>query len=392
MSSSDTTGAESLALHAKHRGKIAVQPKVPLDNRHDYSLAYSPGVAAVALACAANPAETNRLTVRGNSVAVISDGSAVLGLGNIGPAGAFPVMEGKAALFKALAGIDAWPLVLASQDVAQTIATVRNLAPSFAGINLEDFKAPECFAIEEALQDLGIPVMHDDQHGTAIVVLAGLTNALTVVNKEKESVRIIVNGAGAAGIAVTKLLLADGYACGNIILCDTKGAIYAGRADLGDSKKAELAQITNATCMSGDLSSVLVNADVFIGLSKPNLLHRTDIATMAKDAIVFALANPVPEIFPAEAHAGGARIIATGRSDLPNQVNNSLAFPGVFRGAIDCGATRITTEMKLAAAHELARIVTEPTAESILPFATEKRVVPAVAAAVASAWNARTPD
>ncbi len=383
----DATGADSLALHAKHRGKIEISAKVPLATRHDYSLAYSPGVAAVALACAANPAETNRLTVRGNSVAVISDGSAVLGLGNIGPAGALPVMEGKVALFKALANIDGWPLVLASQNVAQTIATVRNLAPSFAGINLEDFKAPECFEIEAALQDLGIPVMHDDQHGTAIVVLAGLTNALRVVHKHKNEVRIVVNGAGAAAIAVTKLLIADGFAGNKIVLCDTKGAIYNGRSDLGASQKAEMALITNADNLRGEIAEVLAGADVFIGLSKANLLTQAHIKSMAPKAIVFALANPVPEIYPVDAHAGGAVVVATGRSDLPNQVNNSLAFPGVFRGAIDCGATRITTEMKIAAAHALAAIIANPTADNILPFVTETRVVPAVASAVANAWT-----
>lgn len=378
---------EAIALHEKHHGKIEVVSKVPLVNRYDFSLAYSPGVGAVAQAIAADPARAKTLTLAGRTVAVISDGSAVLGFGNIGPLAAIPVMEGKAAIFKELAGIDAFPICLAKQDVQATIATIKNIAPVFAGINLEDFKAPECFTIEEALQDLGIPVMHDDQHGTAIVVLAALTNALRVVGKTKENVRIVLNGVGSAGVAITKLLLHAGYTGGAMLLCDTQGIIYYGRSDLGTTKKAELAAVTNLERVQGTLHDALRGADVFIGVSKGNLLTISDVRLMAPEAIIFALANPIPEILPDDARGAGAAIVGTGRSDFANQINNSLAFPGVFRGAIDSGATRITTAMKLAAAQALAQLIENPTAEEILPFATDRRIVPAVASAVANAWQ-----
>ena len=381
---------ESLVLHEKHRGKIEIVSKVPLVTRHDFSLAYSPGVGAVAQAIAADSARARTLTLSGRTVAVISDGSAVLGFGNIGPFAAIPVMEGKAAIFKELANIDAFPICLAHQDVKETIATIKNIVPVFAGINLEDFKAPECFTIEEALQDLGIPVMHDDQHGTAIVALAAVTNALRVVGKKKEEVRIVINGVGAAGVAITKLLLDAGFNGGPMLLCDTQGIIHYGRPELGATKKAELARRTNSERVEGTLRDALRGADIFIGVSKGNLLASADVRLMGDKPVIFALANPVPEISPDDAKTAGAAVVGTGRSDYPNQINNSLAFPGVFRGAIDSGATRITTEMKLAAAYALAHLLENPTAEEILPFATDKRIVPAVAQAVADAWRDRT--
>jgi malate dehydrogenase (oxaloacetate-decarboxylating) len=378
----------ALKLHKKLKGKLETKSKVPLKNKTDFSVAYTPGVAAPCRLIAQDKSQAYNYTIKANTVAVISDGSAVLGLGNIGAEAAIPVMEGKACIFKELAGIDAFPITLASQDTQTTIQTIRNIAPVFGGINLEDFKAPECFAIEAALQDLGIPVMHDDQHGTAVVTLAGLTNALKVVQKKKEDVRIVMNGVGAAGVAITKLLIYAGYDPKHVILCDTQGIIYQGRKEGMNPVKEELAQITNSNKLKGTLTDALKNADVFIGVSKGNLLTKEMIGTMNKKAIVMAMANPVPEITPDEAKKGGAVVIATGRSDFPNQVNNSLAFPGIFKGALNVRATRITTEMKVAAAYALASLIKKPSAKEILPYATDKRIVPAVSKAVAKAWKA----
>ena len=319
-------------------------------------------------------------SVKRNSVAVISDGSAVLGLGNIGPYGALPVMEGKALIFKELAGIDAWPIVLDTQDTDEIVNTILAIAPGWGGINLEDFSAPRCFEIEHRLiEALDIPVMHDDQHGTAIVVLAGLINSAKVVKKNFKNLHVVISGAGAAGVAITKLLLAAGIT--DIIVADRVGVINEGRTDLSDVKR-ELAEISNPRAVSGDLMDALIEADVVIGVSGPGLIKRDHIKVMAEEAIVFALANPVPEIMPDEAHAAGARIVATGRSDFPNQLNNSLVFPGVFRGALDKGIRKITTDTKLRAAKALAGLVTKPTASKIIPDNLDKRVVPAVAKAV----------
>jgi malate dehydrogenase (oxaloacetate-decarboxylating) len=318
--------------------------------------------------------------VKRNSVAVISDGSAVLGLGNIGPYGALPVMEGKALIFKELGGIDAWPIVLDTQDTEEIIKTVLAIAPGWGGINLEDFSAPRCFEIERRLVEaLDIPVMHDDQHGTAIVVLAGLINSAKVVKKNFKNLRVVISGAGAAGVAITKLLLAAGIK--DIIVADRVGIINEGRTDLTDVKR-ELAEISNPRAVSGDLMDAMIDADVIIGVSGPGIITKDHIKVMADDAIVFGLANPVPEIMPDVALAAGARIVATGRSDFPNQLNNSLVFPGVFRGALDKGITKITTETKLRAAKALAALVPKPTANKIIPDNLDKRVVPAVAKSV----------
>ncbi|MFB9234453.1 NAD-dependent malic enzyme [Plantactinospora siamensis] len=369
-------------------GKIEVTPKVALRNRDELSRAYTPGVARVCLAIAENPADARRLTIKRNAVAVVTDGSAVLGLGNIGPAAALPVMEGKAALFKRFGGVDAWPVVLDTQDTEEIISIVRAIAPAYGGINLEDIAAPRCFEIEARLRDLlDVPVFHDDQHGTAIVVLAALTNALRVVNKRLADVRVVVSGAGAAGTAIMKLLLRQGV--GDIIASDRYGALHRGQADLNPAWQW-LADNTNRDNYSGDLAGALRDADVFIGVSAPNLLTGDDIATMAKDAIVFALANPDPEVDPREARKHAA-VVATGRSDQPNQINNVLAFPGVFRGMLDAHAEEFTDEMALAAARAIADVVGEervnPTV--IVPSVFDSRVAPAVAAAVRTA--AQTP-
>jgi malate dehydrogenase (oxaloacetate-decarboxylating) len=379
---------EALEIHEKLKGKLDIVSKIPLDSRKALSLAYTPGVAEPCRHIAKNKEDVYKYTWKGNTVAVVSDGSAVLGLGNIGPEAGLPVMEGKAAIFKEFAGLNAVPIVLAKQDIASTIATVRNIAPGFGGINLEDFKAPECFAIEAGLQDLGIPVMHDDQHGTAVVVLAGMINALRVVHKKKEDVRVVFNGAGAAGVAVMKLLLHWGVQGKHVFMCDTKGIIYDGRPDVaGNASKQELAKITNSAQQQGTLADAVKGADVFIGLSAKGALTIDMAKSMNNGAIVFAMANPDPEILPDDAKKAGIAVIATGRSDFPNQVNNSLGFPGIFRGALDCRATRITTEMKVAASHALAGLIKNPTAEEILPYALDKNVVPAVAEAVKKAWK-----
>lgn len=375
--------SESLKLHAQNRGKLETVSRVGVNSRDDLSLAYSPGVAEPCRAIAADPEQAKTLTLKGRTVAVISDGSAVLGLGNIGPLASLPVMEGKCVLFKEFAGVDAFPIILDTQDTEEIIAAVKAIAPTFGGINLEDISAPRCFEIEERLKaELDIPVMHDDQHGTAIVALAGLYNALKVTGKNIEDVKIVVNGPGAAGTATIKLFLLAGVR--NIIACDSKGALSKNRTDLNESKR-QLVEITNPDSLDGSLKEVLVGADVFVGLSQPDLLDRNDIGTMAKDAIVFAMANPTPEIMPDEAKAGGAAIVATGRSDFPNQINNVLAFPGIFRGVLDSGKKKITDEMKLAVARALADYVTEPTAEMIIPNPLDKNVAVAVAEAVKSA-------
>lgn len=377
-------GAEAISRHRASRGKVSIAPKMKVETMEELSIAYTPGVAAVSMAIHHDLAESFALTNRGNTVAVVSDGSAVLGLGNVGPEAAMAVMEGKSILFKGLADIDAFPICLGTQDNASIIQTVRNLAPSFGGINLEDIAAPRCFEIEESLQDLGIPVFHDDQHGTSIVVLASLINALRVVGKRMEEVKIVFSGAGAGGIASTKLLV--DYGAKNIILVDSRGIIHRGRSDL-TSVKREMLDITNPENVSGGLDAALQGADVFIGLSVGDTVSQDMVRSMARDAVVLAAANPTPEIWPDAAAAAGARVVGTGRSDFPNQINNSLAFPGVFRGALDARAPRITTGMKLAAAEALAGLVTEPTPEHIIPWSLDGAVVPAVAQAVAGAWQ-----
>lgn len=368
---------KALALHKKLRGKIRINPAAPVKNRADLSLVYTPGVAAVSLHVAKNPKSARELTMKGRTVAVISDGSAVLGLGNIGALGALPVMEGKSALFKTFAGVDAVPIVLDTQDPNEIVETVLRIAPAFGGINLEDISAPKCFDIERrVIEALDIPVMHDDQHGTAVVVLAGLLNALKVVKKRMDAVRIVISGAGAAGTATANLLRAAGAR--HVLVLDSKGLIGIHRDDLSPHKMA-LAGFTNPEDIRGGLEEALDGADVLIGVSGPGLATAKDIRRMAKDAIVFALANPTPEIMPDEAKKGGAAVVATGRSDFPNQVNNSLAFPGIFRGALDNGVRKITDEMKLKAAFAIARLIPKPKAEKILPDMFDKRVAPAVA-------------
>jgi malate dehydrogenase (oxaloacetate-decarboxylating) len=378
-------GRQAIDLHRKYQGKLSIEARMPLNTLEDLSLAYTPGVGHVSTAVANDPALSYELTGRGRTVAVVSDGSAVLGLGNLGPLGAMPVMEGKCLLFKELGGVDAVPLCLDTQDSDELVMIVKALAPSFGGINLEDISAPRCFEIEERLQDIGIPVFHDDQHGTSIVVLAAVTNALRVVGNAIAHTKIVFSGAGAAGIACTHMLLAAGAT--NIILVDSQGAIYDGRPGLNPAKQA-VAKVTNREGISGGLHEALENADIFIGLSAPNILDRTDIKRMAPDAIVLAMANPDPEILPDEAKAGGAALIGTGRSDFPNQVNNVLAFPGVFKGALAVRARRITAEMSMAAALALADLVEAPGIENILPSALDKTVAPKVAEAVAAAWRA----
>ncbi len=377
---------DSLDLHRKYQGKISVRPKMRVTTKDDLSTVYSPGVAAPCEAIAADPEAVYTYTIKGNTVAVVSDGSAVLGLGNIGAAAAIPVMEGKAMLFKNFAGIDAFPICIASQDTQEIIRTVRNIAPVFGGINLEDISAPHCFEVEAALQDLGIPVFHDDQHGTAVVVLAGMINAAKVLGKNLNDMKIVINGAGAAGIAIAKLLTGFGLKrprikVRDVILCDRTGVVHRDRPDL-NSFKIDALQFTNLEGVHGSVFDALRGADVFIGVSQANLLSAADIRTMARDAIVFALANPTPEIMPEEAYKGGAAIVGTGRSDLPNQVNNVLGFPGIFRGALDARAPRITMEMKLAAAHAIASCVKEPHREYIIPGAFDKAVPRKVAKAV----------
>ena len=376
---------ESLRLHAEWGGKIEVITKVPVQTKDDLSLAYTPGVAQPCLEIQKDIKKSYELTRRHNMCAVITDGSAVLGLGDIGPEAGMPVMEGKCVLFKAFADVDAFPLCVKTQNVDEFVQTVYNISGSFGGINLEDIAAPRCFEIERKLKEkCDIPIFHDDQHGTAIITLAGLLNALKVVGKSKEEVKVVTSGAGAAAISIVKLLLSAGFK--NITMCDRKGAIYAGRDGLNWIKE-EMAEVTNLEKKAGSLADALVGADVFIGVSAPGTVTTEMVKTMNKDAIVFACANPTPEIFPDDAKAGGARIVSTGRSDYPNQINNVLAFPGVFRGTFDVRASDINEEMKMAAAYALANLISEEelSEEYIIPKAFDKRVGPAVAAAVAEA-------
>ena len=372
----------ALAMHEEHHGKIAVAPKVRVENRDDLSTAYTPGVAEPCRRIAANKADVYRYTAKGNLVAVVSDGTAVLGLGDIGPEAAMPVMEGKALLFKEFADVDAFPICLDTKDVDEIVRTVKYLAPTFGGVNLEDISAPRCFEIEKRLkEELDIPVFHDDQHGTAIVVSAGLLNALKLVGKKMEDVSIVINGAGSAGISIAKLLMQFG--AGNIVLVDRQGAVSVDEDWLNPAQRA-MAEVTNKHNERGTLAEIIRGKDVFIGVSAPKVVTAEMVSTMAADAIVFAMANPTPEIMPEEAAKGGARVIATGRSDYPNQINNVLVFPGIFRGALDAQATDITEEMKLAAARAIAAIVTEEELREdyIIPGAFDKRVAPAVAGAV----------
>lgn len=371
---------ESLALHLASVGKIGTSLKVSLDNKHDLSLAYTPGVAAVCTAIAADKSLAYTHTIKGKTIAVVSDGSAILGLGNLGPEAALPVMEGKCALFKRFAGVDAFPLCLDTQDSEEIIKAVKQIAPVFGGINLEDIAAPRCFEIERRLQaELDIPVMHDDQHGTAAVVLAALINALKLRGSDKAEVKVVLSGAGAAGNAIARLLL--GYGLKNIIACDRQGAIYVGRPGL-DAEKESLAAISNPSKRQGPLAEVLVEADIFIGVSSAGLVSAEMVKAMAPQAIVFALANPTPEIMPAEAEAAGAFVVASGRSDFKNQINNVLIFPGVFRGALDNGVKHISDEMLVRAAENLAALVLDLSPDKILPDPFDERIAPAVAAAI----------
>ena len=377
---------ESLKLHKEWKGKIEVVTRVPVENKDDLSLAYTPGVAQPCLEIQKDVNKSYELTRRWNMCLVVTDGSAVLGLGDIGPEAGMPVMEGKCVLFKAFGDVDAFPLCIKSHDVDEIVNIIYMISGSFGGVNLEDISAPRCFEIEKKLKEkCDIPIFHDDQHGTAIITLAGLTNALKVVGKKKEDVRVVMNGAGAAAISIARLLLKAGVK--NITLCDRKGAIYEGRKDGMNPVKDEMSKITNLEKKSGSLGDMLVDADVFIGVSAPGAVTKDMVKTMAKDAIIFACANPIPEIFPDDAKAGGAKVIATGRSDFPNQINNVLAFPGVFRGTFDVRAKDINDEMKIAASEALAGLITdeELSPDYIIPKAFDKRVGPAVAKAVAEA-------
>ena len=375
---------ESLRLHGEWRGKIEMVTRVPVKTKDDLSLAYTPGVAQPCLEIQKDINKSYELTRRWNMAAVITDGSAVLGLGDIGPEAGMPVMEGKCVLFKAFGDVDAFPICVKTKDVDEFVETVYNISGSFGGINLEDIAAPRCFEIERKLKEkCDIPIFHDDQHGTAVITLAGLTNALKVVGKKKEDVKIVTSGAGAAAIAITKLLLSAGFR--DITMCDRKGAIYQSREGL-NWIKAEMAEATNLSRKAGTLADMLVGADVFIGVSAPNTVTTEMVKTMNRDAIIFACANPTPEIFPDAAKAGGARVISTGRSDYPNQINNVLAFPGIFRGAFDVRASDINEAMKVAAAEALAGLVGDELSEDyIIPAAFDPRVGPAVAKAVAEA-------
>lgn len=383
---------ESVDLHRKLKGKISIESKTKITSLEDLAVVYSPGVAQPCIEISRDVSLARELTIKANTVAIVTDGSAVLGLGNIGAEAAIPVMEGKAILFKEFAGIDAFPICLRTQDTEEIIQTIKNISPVFGGINLEDIQAPKCFIIEERLQSLGIPVFHDDQHGTAIVLLAALINACKVTNKNLADLKIVINGAGAAGVAILKLLKCINYDFSmctpvrEVIMCDTLGVISKDRKDLNTSKK-EILKFSNPNNKNGTVKDALVGADVFIGVSSGDLLTADDIRTMSKDSIVFAMANPTPEIMPNEAFKGGAAIMGTGRSDMPNQVNNVLAFPGIFKGALQAKANRITNEMKLAAAIALSQMVENPTKESLLPNALDKSVPVIIANAVADAWD-----
>ena len=373
---------ESLQQHRAWGGKIETTPKMAIENRHDLAVAYTPGVAEPCRAIAADPERAYDYTLKRNTVAVVTDGSAVLGLGNIGPLAALPVMEGKAALFKEFGGVDAFPVCLDTQDVDEIVETCVRIAPVFGGINLEDIAAPRCFEIEARLNDaLDIPVFHDDQHGTAIVVLSGVINALRLVGKDARTAKVVVNGAGSAGIAIAKLLLSYGFA--DVTMCDVRGILSSAYEGMNDAQRAMLAR-TNLADAQGTLADAMVGADVVIGVSAPGVISGAMVASMADDAIVFAMANPTPEIFPDEAKAAGARVVGTGRSDFPNQVNNVIAFPGIFRGALEARAERVTEEMKLAAAEALASHVSdeELSEDFIMPDPFDPRVADAVAGAV----------
>ena len=380
---------ESLQLHKTLRGKISVHNKMDVRTVEDLSQVYSPGVAAPCEAIAADESKVYDYTMKGNTVAIVTDGSAVLGLGNIGAKAAIPVMEGKAMLFRKFADIDAFPICLDTQDTDEIVRAVEMIAPVFGGINLEDISAPRCFEIEKRLQNIGIPVFHDDQHGTAIVVLAALINACKLLGKSLFQLRVVVNGSGAAGTAIMRTLKCQGYgeevdtcmSVKDLIVCDSHGIISSHRTDLNDEKQA-LLKYTNINNMGGKLQDALVGADVFIGVSKGNLITADDVRTMAKDPIIFALANPIPEIMPDEAKKGGAAVVGTGRSDMPNQINNVLGFPGIFRGALDARATRITPAMELAAAHAIAGCLTNPSADQIIPATLDPVVAFRVAEAV----------
>ncbi len=379
MASVDET---AVFLHKQWNGKIETCAKAPVKSREDLSIAYTPGVAAPCRIIAEDPEAAYSYTLKANTVAVVSDGSAVLGLGNIGPLAAMPVMEGKCVLFKEFGGVNAFPIVLNTQDPDEIVAAVKAIAPTFGGINLEDISAPRCFEIEERLKkELDIPVFHDDQHGTAIVVLAGIINALKVVNKKKEDCKVVVNGAGSAGIAITKLLLRYGFK--DVTMCDREGIIGPDYPKLNWMQK-EMTKVTNLSHKTGTLKDALVGADIFVGVSAPGIVSKEMVASMAKDSILFAMANPTPEIMPDEAKEAGARVIGTGRSDFPNQVNNVVAFPGIFRGALEARATAITEEMKLAAAETIASLVDEENLcdDFILPEAFDPRVAVAVANAI----------
>ena len=378
--------AESEKLHEKLHGKIEVISRVPVDNDDDLSLAYTPGVAEPCLEIQRDPEMSYELTRRWNTCAVITDGSAVLGLGDIGPEAGMPVMEGKCVLFKSFGDVDAFPLCIKSHDVETIVETIYQISGSFGGINLEDISAPRCFEIERKLKErCDIPIFHDDQHGTAVITLAGLMNALKVVGKKSEDVKIVTSGAGAAAVSITKLLLSHGFR--NIIMTDRRGIIYEGRPEGMNWIKEEMAKETNLGCMKGSLADAVKGADIFIGVSAPGLVTPEMVKSMAKDPIIFACANPTPEIFPDEAKAAGAAVVSTGRSDFPNQINNVLAFPGIFRGTFDCMARTINEEMKIAAAEALAGLISdeELSADYIIPKAFDHRVGPAVSAAVAEA-------
>jgi malate dehydrogenase (oxaloacetate-decarboxylating) len=380
---------ESVAMHAELHGKLEVHSKVGLRNRKDLSLAYTPGVAQVCLEIAAAPERVFELTLKHNTVAVVSDGSAILGIGNLGPEAAIPVMEGKAVLFKEFAGVDAFPICLATQDVDEIVRTVRLIAPVFGGINLEDISSPRCFEVEARLQNLGIPVFHDDQHGTAIVVMAALLNALKVAGKRLDECTIVFNGSGASAIACARLILNYGTLGrapmpGNIIMCDSKGIVHRGRTDL-NPYKLDIAERTNKQGLKGGLSEALRGADIFIGLSQGNLVTQEMVRSMRPHPIILAMANPTPEIMPDAARDAGAAVVGTGRSDFPNQINNVLAFPGVFRGALDANARVINEDMKIAAAEALAAYVIEPTPERIIPDPLDKQVALRIGRAVATA-------
>ncbi len=377
---------ESLKLHEQWKGKIEVVATVPVETKDDLSLAYTPGVAQPCLEIQKDIEKSYELTRRWNMCLVVTDGSAVLGLGDIGPEAGMPVMEGKCVLFKAFGDVDAFPLCIKSKDVDEIVNTIYMISGSFGGVNLEDISAPRCFEIEKKLKEkCDIPIFHDDQHGTAVITLAGLTNALKITGKKKEEIRIVMNGAGAAAISISRLLLKAGYK--NITLCDRHGAIYEGRAEGMNPVKEEMSKITNLEKKAGSLADMLEGADVFIGVSAPGVVTTEMVKTMAEDAVIFACANPTPEIFPDDAKAGGAKVVATGRSDYPNQINNVLAFPGIFRGAFDVRAKDINDEMKIAAAHALADLISEDelSPDYIIPKAFDKRVGPAVAKAVAKA-------